>query len=49
MDMDQMHHDPGLGMDTNYAFARGYWYIIAGVVGSLTVVRSINQYDARQR
>ncbi|KAK7413293.1 ferric-chelate reductase Frp1 [Neonectria punicea] len=49
MDMDHMHHDPGLGMDTNYAFARRYWYTIAGVVGSLAVVHGINQYDARQR
>ncbi|KPM43643.1 hypothetical protein AK830_g2900 [Neonectria ditissima] len=49
MDMDHMHHDPGLGMDTNYAFARGYWYTIAGAVGSLAVVHGINQYGARQR
>jgi hypothetical protein len=49
MDMDHMHHDPGLGMETNYAFARGYWYSIAGVVGALAVVRGINHLDARQR
>ncbi|KAM6540234.1 ferric-chelate reductase Frp1 [Fusarium falciforme] len=49
MDMDHMHHDPGLGMETNYAFARGYWYSIAGVVGALAVVRGINYLDARQR
>ncbi|KAH7162197.1 hypothetical protein B0J13DRAFT_430657 [Dactylonectria estremocensis] len=49
MDMDHMHHDSGLGMDTNYAFARGYWYTIAGVLGSLVVVRGINHWDARQR
>ncbi|KAL6404191.1 ferric reductase (metalloreductase) [Ilyonectria robusta] len=49
MDMDSMHHDPGLGMETNYAFARGYWYTIAGVLGSLAVVRGINHYDGLQR
>lgn len=49
MDMDHMHHDTGLGMDINYAFARDYWYIIAGSVGLLTIIRAINHYDARQR
>ncbi|RSM13133.1 hypothetical protein CEP52_002057 [Fusarium oligoseptatum] len=49
MDMEHMHQDPGLGMETNYAFARGYWYSIAGVVGALAVVRGINYLDARQR
>lgn len=47
--MDHMHHASGLGMDTNYAFARDYWYIIAGVVGLLTTVHGINRYDAAQR
>ncbi|KAF4989815.1 hypothetical protein FDECE_14584 [Fusarium decemcellulare] len=49
MDMDHMHHDPGLGMEVNYAFARGYWYTVAGVVGALAIVRGINHIDARQR
>lgn len=49
MDMDHMHHDPGLGMEVNYAFARGYWYTIAGVVGSLAAIRGINYLDAQQR
>lgn len=49
MDMDHDMHDSGLGMDRNYAFARDFWYIIAGVVGSLTVVRGINCFDAHQR
>lgn len=50
MDMGDMHmHDAGLGMDYNYAFARDYWYIIAVVVGGLTVLRSIEIYTGRQR
>ncbi|KAM0218996.1 hypothetical protein ACHAQI_001320 [Fusarium lateritium] len=49
MDMDHMHHDPGLGMEVNYAFARGYWYTIAGVVSALATVRGINYLDAQQR
>ncbi|KAF4983584.1 hypothetical protein FZEAL_1034 [Fusarium zealandicum] len=49
MDMDHMHHDPGLGMEVNYAFARGFWYSVAGVVGTLVAVRGINHLDARQR
>lgn len=49
MDMDHMHHDPGLGMEVNYAFARAYWYIIAGVVGTLLAVRGINHLEAQQR
>ncbi|KAM5351114.1 hypothetical protein ACJ41O_003837 [Fusarium nematophilum] len=49
MDMDHMHHDSGLRMEVNYAFARGFWYTIAGVVGALGVVRGINHWDARQR
>ncbi|KAF5661936.1 ferric reductase (metalloreductase) [Fusarium heterosporum] len=49
MDMDHMHHDPGLGMGVNYAFARGYWYTIAGVVGALAAIRGINYLDAQQR
>ncbi|QPC74375.1 hypothetical protein HYE68_005127 [Fusarium pseudograminearum] len=49
MDMDHMHHDPGLGMEVNYAFARAYWYIIAGVVGALLAVRGINHLEAQQR
>ncbi|KAF7553817.1 hypothetical protein G7046_g6989 [Stylonectria norvegica] len=47
--MDGMEHDSGMGMDVNYAFARDYWYIIAGVVGSLTIIRAVNHYDAQQR
>ncbi|KAH7208802.1 hypothetical protein DER44DRAFT_808895 [Fusarium oxysporum] len=49
MDMDHMHHDPGLRMEVNYAFARGYWYTIAGVVGALAAIRGINYLDAQQR
>ncbi|CEI38562.1 unnamed protein product [Fusarium venenatum] len=49
MDMDHMHHDPGLRMEVNYAFARAYWYIIAGVVGALVVIRGINHLEAQQR
>ncbi|OAA50341.1 Flavoprotein transmembrane component [Metarhizium rileyi] len=50
MDMGHMHtNDAGLGMDYNYAFARDYWYILAGVVGGLTAIRCIEMYTARQR
>ena len=49
MDMDHMHHDSGLGIDVDLAFARDYWYIIAGVIGGLAAIRGINYYDARQR
>lgn len=49
MDMDHMHHDPGLRMEVNYAFARGYWYTIAGVVGALAAIRGINYLNAQQR
>lgn len=44
-----MDHDPGLRMEVNYAFARGYWYTIAGVVGALVVIRGINHLEAQQR
>lgn len=52
MDMDMGHEHTqvsGLGMETNYAFARDFWYIIAGVLVGLTAVRGINYYTARQR
>ncbi len=48
MDMDHMH-DMGIGSDINYAFARDYWYIAAGVVGLLVAVRGVNHIGARQR
>lgn len=45
-----MHmNDASLGMDYNYAFARDYWYIIAGVVGGLTAIRGVELYTSRQR
>ncbi|KAI5465405.1 hypothetical protein BGZ63DRAFT_103541 [Mariannaea sp. PMI_226] len=50
MDMGDMDHEiPGIGMDTNHAFVRGYWYTIAGVVVVLTAVRGVNYFDARRR
>lgn len=49
MDMDGMHQDPALGSDTNYAFARDYWYIVAGVVGSLTAIRAVDYVARKQR
>lgn len=50
MNMDMGHnHGSGMGFDINYAFARDYWYIIAGVIGILTVIRAVNQYGASQR
>ncbi|CAG7559212.1 unnamed protein product [Fusarium equiseti] len=49
MDMGHMHHDTSLRMEVNYAFARGYWYTIAGVVGALLTIRGINHLEARQR
>ncbi|KAG5985153.1 hypothetical protein E4U54_006060 [Claviceps lovelessii] len=47
--MDHMHMDSGLGMDYNYAFARAYWYILAGAVGAFTAVRVINFYGEKLR
>lgn len=45
-----MDHDhPGIGVSTNHAFARGYWYTIAGVVVALGAIRGVNFYDARRR
>lgn len=41
--------DPGMGMDTNYAFARDYWYICAGVIGLLTAAQGVKFYAGRQR
>lgn len=50
MSMDMGHmHGSGMGFDINYAFARDYWYIVAGVVGMLAAVRAINAYGAAQR
>ncbi|KAK2601961.1 ferric-chelate reductase Frp1 [Conoideocrella luteorostrata] len=49
MDHEHMHMDAGLGMDYNYAFARDYWYIIAGVVGLLTAIRIVDFYVGKQR
>lgn len=50
MDMGDMHmNDASLGMDYNYAFARDYWYILAGVVGLLTAVRGVELYTGKQR
>ncbi|POR33260.1 Ferric/cupric reductase transmembrane component 7 [Tolypocladium paradoxum] len=47
MDMDM--HAAGVGSDTNYAFARDYWYIVAGVTGLLVAIRGVNAYGASQR
>lgn len=48
--MDHEHtQDSSLRMEINYAFARGYWYIIAAVVTSLVIVRAINYLDSKQR
>lgn len=44
-----MHHDSGLGMDYNYAFAQDYWYILASAVGVLAAVRVVHLYAGKQR
>ncbi|KAG5985005.1 hypothetical protein E4U55_002112 [Claviceps digitariae] len=49
MDHEQMHMDSGLGMDYNYAFARDYWYILAGAIGAFAAVRVINFCAGKQR
>ncbi|TQS33498.1 hypothetical protein Golomagni_06155, partial [Golovinomyces magnicellulatus] len=51
MDMGSMNHNhgAGIGSDTNYAFARGYWYTIATVVGLATAIHIVNVYGARNR
>jgi hypothetical protein len=38
-----------LGVQTNYEFARGYWYITAGAVGFGAIVRGVNYLDTRAR
>ncbi|PNY23112.1 Ferric/cupric reductase transmembrane component 7 [Tolypocladium capitatum] len=48
MDMD-MPMPAGVGSETNYAFARDYWYIVAGATGLLVAIRGVNAYGARQR
>ncbi|ODA76815.1 hypothetical protein RJ55_07331 [Drechmeria coniospora] len=42
-------HTSGMGMDTNYAFADDFWYLVAAVVGLLVVIRAVNHVGARQR
>lgn len=51
MDMGGMNHmdHPGMGSDINHAFSRDYWYIVAGVVGALAVIRAVNVYGAHTR
>lgn len=51
MDMGGHEHmqDSSLRMELNYAFARGFWYTIAGVIGALVAVRAINHLDHKQR
>lgn len=50
--MSHDHHggpSEELGTATNFEFARGYWYIAAGVVGFGVIVRTVNYLDARSR
>jgi hypothetical protein len=47
--MSHEHHSTGVGSPTNYAFARDYWYLTAGVIGLATAVRGIGYLDARSR
>lgn len=44
-----MDHAPGLNVPLDMAFARDYWYLVAGVVGALAVIRGINHLDALRR
>jgi hypothetical protein len=55
MDMSSMQ---GMGMDSasdpmfrpyNQVIARGYWYIIAGVVGFLLLLRGVEYYQTWSR
>jgi hypothetical protein len=55
MDMSGME---GMGMDSasspmfrpyNQELARGYWYIIAGVIGFLVFVRGLENYQTWTR
>lgn len=39
----------GLGIPTNHALALDYWYITAGVVGFLGLVRGVNYLESRRR
>ncbi|RCI15033.1 hypothetical protein L249_6673 [Ophiocordyceps polyrhachis-furcata BCC 54312] len=42
-------HIAGLGSDTNYAFARAFWYIVGAAVGLAVALRAVNYCLARQR
>ena len=50
MDMD-MDHGMGTSMfqTTNMAFARMYWYLVAGAVGGFLVAQIINYYQTQSR
>jgi hypothetical protein len=58
MDMSGMSSMEGMGMDSssdpmfrpyNQVLARGYWYIISGVVGFLLLLRGVEYYQTWSR
>jgi hypothetical protein len=49
MDMGGMQMGTNMFQTGNMALARDFWYIIAGVVGLLLMVRAVNIYQAQVR
>ena len=49
--MDHEHGGMGVGMfqTTNMAYARMYWYLVAGAVGGFLVAQVINFYQTQAR
>jgi hypothetical protein len=43
------HQSAGVNSTQNHAYARDYWYLAAGVAGSLLLLRGIGHLQARQR
>ncbi|KAI8290510.1 hypothetical protein K4K60_005337 [Colletotrichum sp. SAR11_57] len=48
-DMGGMTMGTALFQDTNVQLAKSFWYIIAGVVGFLGIIRGINYLEGRRR
>lgn len=49
--MDHSHGGMGTTMfqTTNMAYARMYWYLVAGAVGGFLLVQVINYYETQAR
>jgi hypothetical protein len=49
MDGMDMSSDSGMFSAVNMDLARRYWYTIAGFVGALGAIRTVNWYKSRRR